>query len=310
MREQGSPGDRDVVLAADLGHVAGREIAADGDLHQAALDLAHDRDEGVHFLRRCLAAGHRLAGIAVVADRNGGAEADGAGLHRLMHQLLHRADFVGRRGTLGRLFAHHIETQRRMAEQRRHVDRRAALFESIEILREGFEWPRHAEARFQRFEAHAFDLLEGLHDHLAMDFPGRRYTEAAVADHRRGDTVPRRDGQHAIPQDLGVVVRVHVDEARRDDLAGRVDRLRRGTLGLAERHDLAVLDAEVADEARLAGAVDDGAAGNPEVERHGHSGVNAYSYWRGRTAGAMPCLHGKGALVGSARFGRISNGQA
>ena len=35
--EQGGPGDRHAVLAADLGHVAGRELAADGDLHQAAL---------------------------------------------------------------------------------------------------------------------------------------------------------------------------------------------------------------------------------------------------------------------------------
>ena len=35
--EQGGPGDRHAVLAADLGHVPGREFAADGDLHQAAL---------------------------------------------------------------------------------------------------------------------------------------------------------------------------------------------------------------------------------------------------------------------------------
>ena len=89
--EQGGPGDRHAVLAADLGHVPGREVAADGDLHQAALQLAHHRDERVHLLDGGLAAGHGLAGIAVVADRHRGAEADGAGVHRLAHQLLHRA---------------------------------------------------------------------------------------------------------------------------------------------------------------------------------------------------------------------------
>ena len=57
-------------------------------------------------------------------------------------------------------------------------------------------------------------------------------------------------------------MRVHVDEARRDDLARGIDRLRRRPVDLAECDDLSVLDAEIAGEARLAGAVDDGAAGN------------------------------------------------
>ena len=40
-------------------------------------------------------------------------------------------------------------------------------------------------------------------------------------------------------------------------------------VGLAQRDDLAVLDADVADEARLAGAVDDRAARDLEVVGHG-----------------------------------------
>jgi hypothetical protein len=162
------------------------------------------------------------------------------------------ADLVGGRSALGRFLAHHIEAQRRVAEQGGHVDRRAARLQRVEILREGLEWPGGTEARFKRLQAHALDLFQGLHDHLAMDFPGRGDAEAAIADHRGGDAVPGRDGEHAIPQDLRIVVCVYVDEARRDDLARGVDRLHGRSFGLAERYDLSVLDADIAGKARLA----------------------------------------------------------
>ena len=97
---------------------------------------------------------------------------------------------------------------------------------------------------------------------------GRRDAEAAVADHHGGHAMPRRDAQHAVPQDLRVVVRVDVDEARRDDLALGVDGRRGRPVGLAQRDDLAVLDADVADEARLARAVDDRAARDLQIEGH------------------------------------------
>ena len=136
-------------------------------------------------------------------------------------------------------------------------------------MREGLERPVRAEAGFQRLETHALDLFERLHDHLAVDFPGRRDTEAAIADHGRGDAVPGRDGEHAIPQDLCVVVGVDVNEARRHDAALGINGSRCVTIGLAHGNDLAVLDAEVAHEARLARAVDDGSAGDFKVVSHG-----------------------------------------
>jgi hypothetical protein len=107
-----------------------------------------------------------------------------------------------------------------------------ARLQRVEILREGLEWPGGTESRFKRLQAHALDLFQGLHDHLAMDFPGRGDAEAAIADHRGGDAVPGRDGEHAIPQDLRIVVCVYVDEARRDDLARGVDRLHGGPSAL------------------------------------------------------------------------------
>ncbi len=72
--------------------------------------------------------------------------------------------------------------------------------------------------------AHALDLLEGADDEVAVRGQGRGHAEAAVADDHGGDAVPRRHGEHAVPQDLGVVVGVDVDEAGGDDAAGGVDR--------------------------------------------------------------------------------------
>ncbi len=129
-----------------------------------------------------------------------------------------------------------------MPNQRAHVDRRAALFDRVEVLLERFERPFIAQPRLQRVEAHPLDFLERSHDESAMLGARRRDTEAAIAHHHRGHTVPRRYGHHAVPQDLRVVVRVDVDEAGGDHAAARLDG--RGCLAGSLGHggDLAVLD--------------------------------------------------------------------
>jgi hypothetical protein len=53
----------------------------------------------------------------------------------------------------------------------------------------------------------------------------RREADAAVAHDDGGDAVPRRGRHLGIPGRLAVVVRVDVDEARRDDVARGVDLL-------------------------------------------------------------------------------------
>src|SRR6185503_11961141 len=91
--------------------------------------------------------------------------------------------------------------------------------------------------------------------------------ETAIADHHRGDAVPRRQRAVRIPEELRVVVRVQVDEARRHDQAAGVDHLV-GIVGaqLADLGDHPVLDAKVALEARQPAAVDDHAAADHAVE--------------------------------------------
>ena len=89
----------------------------------------------------------------------------------------------------------------------------------------------------------------------------RRQADAAIADDDGGDALADlrqhlRRGQYDL-----VVVRMHVDEARRDDLPGDVQHvgvLRRQMR--ADRGDALAFDAHIGDEARCAGAVDDRAA--------------------------------------------------
>ena len=86
----------------------------------------------------------------------------------------------------------------------------------------------------------------------------RREPEPAVADQHGGDAVPARHRAPRVPEDLAVVVRVHIDEAGSHDLPGGVDDL--GALGrvdAADRGDPPVLDRDVGLVARRQQPVDD-----------------------------------------------------
>ena len=82
-------------------------------------------------------------------------------------------------------------------------------------------------------------------------------------------TVPERNPvRHGDPLALVLVeVDVAVDAARQHEQARGVDRARRRPDVLAERHDAAVPDADVA--SHRVGRGDDGATPDGEVERHG-----------------------------------------
>ena len=71
--------------------------------------------------------------------------------------------------------------------------------------------------------------------------------------------------QPAVPTHFGAVVAVDVDDARRDGEPGNIHAPGRGPGELADLSDPAVFDGDVGDERWLAGAVDDGAAGEREI---------------------------------------------
>ena len=91
--------------------------------------------------------------------------------------------------------------------------------------------------------------------------PGRGDGEAAVAGDHGGDAVEARRRQRRVPEHLGVVVGVDVDEAGGDDAAGGVDDRGARVLGdevVADADDHPVGKRHIGATARRAGAVDDG----------------------------------------------------
>ena len=98
----------------------------------------------------------------------------------------------------------------------------------------------------------------------------RREGESAVAAKNGGDAVDVGRGGVRVPEELGVVVGVDIDEAGGYDEAVSVEGLGRLFIdGAAERDDPTIADTDIALDARGSGAVDDGAAADEVVEHAG-----------------------------------------
>ena len=140
------------------------------------------------------------------------------------------------------------------------VDADALLFEAREVLAEGA--PVGSDVVV--LVAGAIGLNDGIvewRDGIAFagDFGGD-----ALEDFR---------GQARVDEDRQLGLAQHVDEAGSDDFAGGVDgALARGSSEIADGGDFAVADADVAGVPGRAGAVDDMAVGDDEVERSGLRG--------------------------------------
>src|SRR5262245_14595830 len=98
-----------------------------------------------------------------------------------------------------------------------------------------------------------------------------READSAVAHHHRGDTVPGRRDEPAVPHRLGIVVSVDIDEPRRHDAAPGVDLLRATLRHLSDRDDAAVLYGNVPVAWSVPRAVHDRAVSYNEIEIAGHA---------------------------------------
>ena len=98
------------------------------------------------------------------------------------------------------------------------------------------------------------------HDRVAVLGAGRRDAEAAVAHDHARDPVPARRREVAVPEDLGVVVGVDVDEAGRQHQPVEVDHLgarrRRQLAGRRDARRCGRRDRHVGRPGRAAGPVD------------------------------------------------------
>ena len=154
-----------------------------------------------------------------------------------------------------------------MAGEKTRVHGDSAL-ETVEELGEGLPLP--VGAVLERGERHAFDLRHHAAEVVGVAVAERREREAAVAADHRGDAVHARRARGGIPHELRVVVRVRVDEAGSDDVAGGVDLSGGFVVDRADRDDPPVTNADVGDAPGRPGAVDDGSASDDFVEHGVH----------------------------------------
>ena len=186
-------------------------------------------------------------------------------MHRLPHERLHRRDLVVAGAPLGRGLAHHVTADRGVPDVGAHVDGDAAL-ERVQVLPE--RPARPAEARPERLDRHALHARQHVREPGGVVGLGGREREAAVAGEDGGDAVPRRRRRRRLPVQLRIVVRMDVDESRRDDAPVGVDGARCALRHPADADDAAVAHGDVGAVGRHARAVDDPAAAYDEVEAH------------------------------------------
>ena len=221
----GGPGA--LVMRDDQRH-AGREGGVARLVH-CIEDVGHLRAHvgGVHAVvagdharqRRDLGR-RRRHGLGIEQPRR---QADRALGHAALEQRAHRLELL--RAGRPRQVVHAGKAQCGVAHQRRHVERRPGQLHRARIRGHRRVLERTAEQR---------ERPERFVDHVG------RHRQAAVARDDRGDAL-RQLGCHLgrIEHD-GIVVGVHVDEARRDRQAPAVDHLH-----LAHRHAGGQLRAQV-----------------------------------------------------------------
>ena len=108
---------------------------------------------------------------------------------------------------------------------------------------------------------------------------GRRKADTAIAHHHCCDPVPRRRRHFRIPGRLAIIMGVDVDKAGRDDQPLGVNLLAPRSGNGAHGRDAATIDGDIAGEAWIAAAINDGAAADHEI-MHGQFLL--------RKAGRMP----------------------
>ena len=163
-----------------------------------------------------------------------------------------------------------------MPDEGADVEALGPAVERGEVLGEGLEAP--VDALVERLDRHALDVLEGAHDGVTVLGAGRGHAEPAVAHDHAGDAVPARGREVAVPEDLGVVVRVDVDEAGRQHQAVEVDDLVPAGApdpvsdpGSADGGDPVTGDRDVGRPGRRAGAVDQRGVAQQQVHRRAAS---------------------------------------
>ena len=189
-----------------------RRVSALGQHVDTVTARAHRSDQRVHLAIVGQTGGHRQSALAVVRGRRAAGKADGAGRHRFADYGLHLRDLHLGGHALRCGVAHHVRADAAVPDVSGDVDGASFAPKLRHVLGERLELP--CDALPQHVQRHAFDLREIAHCDVAVLRLARRDGESAIANHRRGHAECRRRPDMRIPGDLGVEVRVAVDDAR------------------------------------------------------------------------------------------------
>ena len=200
------------------------------------------------------------------AMRNGARcrKAKRAGGHAFRRQPRHfRTLFrCGHRMGLG-CFTHHMHAQGRMRDHGRDVYVIRPRIQCIHIFGEAFPIPGQAFGQHNLWQIlHAFHQL---HEHIAPIRPARREAHAAIAKQRRGHAIDGRRKQPAAPSRLGIVMRVDIHKARRDDQPLGIDFIRTARRNFTDFYNTAITNGDIGFIRRRAGAIHQRATTNDQA---------------------------------------------
>ncbi|CAB4836493.1 unannotated protein [freshwater metagenome] len=197
-----------------------------------------------------------------------GRDADRADGQCLGGERVHIGDLT--RGCLALVcfVAHDPQPQRSVADVAGVVQTDALVLERLQVLVEGGERP--LDAFVQRCRAHVLDALERVDDDGSVLGLARRERESAVPADDCRDALVRRWRERRIPQHLGVVVGMNVNETGHDVTARRVDDRRSAERARrSDRHDDVVDHADIGPvRAPHSGSVHDYPVRDHDIEHH------------------------------------------
>ncbi len=172
---------------------------------------------------------------------------------------------------LGRLrpdrrLAHHRPAHGRVTDEEAGVHHQPAV-QPVQPVAVGAPVP--VQAGLESLDRHPLDPCQHAHDVVGVLGRQRGDAEPAVAADDRGHPVERRRAGAGVPEELGVVVGVDVDEPGRHDQPGGVDGPSGGLVHVTDGGDPAVTDAHVGPPPGRARTVDHAGTGDLAVQHHG-----------------------------------------
>ena len=248
-------GEFGVMIGCPFGH----------HLQHAGSGVLHPQRDAAQFFFLGAQGRGRVALQRLVRQAAGRGEPESASLHRVSCDLAHLGDvaLVGVFEVDGAV-AHDEDADGGVRQQRADVDVALPAVEGVEIFAEGFPLPLQAFVHDR-----AGDVLDAFHQldqAFAVGGLAGGEADAAIAHDGGGDAMPGGGRHVAVPDRLGVVVGVDVDEAGGDEFAFGVDFFRAAARDRADRGDPVADDADVGLARRAAGAVDDGAASDDQIK--------------------------------------------